>query len=487
VESTSGYVYDRAGRRTRAYREDGRYWNYGYNSRGEVTSAKKYGDDGDILPGLQFEYAFDGIGNRTTGKYGGDLNGANLQTITYTANDLNQYASIVTPGAVTVAGESDSTNSNGISVVSDGGSDAADRVEDFFAGEATATTASGPVWDSDVAINQTGETSGSGAVFHPKNTVSIPGGELSYDDDGNLTLDARWSYQWNDEGRLKLIETNSAADTAGVPFRKYEFLYDNMGRRVSRKSYSGSSYSQVLDRTDSFIWRGWTLVAEIRSDWSEELYFTQGLDLASSLTATGNVGSLLRKRGQDKYFDILATSGTACRAGASTASCRHDRSALLSRRFAARRAARLRATSSWARRIVWLTELRGVWGQSLKSSNQGTPNIQGERGLSPISSRGVVTPSDRRPASRSWQPGQSGVDRRSRIPWHPEVVPQRHEGSRASGNRSLRRAALKAHEFSSMPRSNRPRRSAKPRFADPLRLGPVLRRPGIPDPHRETA
>ena len=50
-----GYKHDGAGRRTRATRETGAYWAYGYNDRGEVTSAKKHLAAATPIPGHQFE------------------------------------------------------------------------------------------------------------------------------------------------------------------------------------------------------------------------------------------------------------------------------------------------------------------------------------------------------------------------------------------------------------------------------------------------
>jgi len=92
-----GYGYNAVGQRTRATRENGYYWQYNYNTRGEVTSAKKHqpgSGSGQVLGGLQFEYQYDAIGNRTLSKFGGDQNGGDLRTIQYTVNSHNQYLSV---------------------------------------------------------------------------------------------------------------------------------------------------------------------------------------------------------------------------------------------------------------------------------------------------------------------------------------------------------------------------------------------------------
>jgi hypothetical protein len=85
-------------RRTRATLADGSAWNYDYNDRSEVTGGKRYWGDFAPVAGQQFEFAYDHIGNRSTARFGGDTNGANLRVITYQTNNLNQYTSITTLG-----------------------------------------------------------------------------------------------------------------------------------------------------------------------------------------------------------------------------------------------------------------------------------------------------------------------------------------------------------------------------------------------------
>jgi hypothetical protein len=60
--------------------------------------------DGTPVPGQQFEYGFDDIGNRTSTKAGGDSLGASasLRSATYAANTLNQYTSRTVTNALDV-------------------------------------------------------------------------------------------------------------------------------------------------------------------------------------------------------------------------------------------------------------------------------------------------------------------------------------------------------------------------------------------------
>ena len=105
------YSYNSANQRTLRTEADGSYWRYGYDSLGQVTSGKKYWSDQIPVVGQQFEYAFDDIGNRTQTKAGGDENGANLRSASYSANALNQYTTRQFPGAVDVTGVALATDS----------------------------------------------------------------------------------------------------------------------------------------------------------------------------------------------------------------------------------------------------------------------------------------------------------------------------------------------------------------------------------------
>jgi len=99
VAARAGYLLDRTGRRTRLTREDGTHWVYGYNKLGEVTSARKHLPDGTVLKGQEFEYAYDGIGNRTTAKYGGGAGG--LRTISYAPDKENNTRKSTIPAFTT--------------------------------------------------------------------------------------------------------------------------------------------------------------------------------------------------------------------------------------------------------------------------------------------------------------------------------------------------------------------------------------------------
>ena len=140
VVSSRSYNYDAINRRTRATLEDNSMWNYGYDDRNELTSASREWSDQSPVSGQQYGYAYDNIGNRQSASYGGDTSGRNLQTINYSANSLNEYTNVATPGWQEVVGAAIASNN-----VTVNGS-LADRKLEYFHREASSTNGGGPVW-----------------------------------------------------------------------------------------------------------------------------------------------------------------------------------------------------------------------------------------------------------------------------------------------------------------------------------------------------
>jgi hypothetical protein len=79
-------------------REDGSYWSYVYNDRGELKSGKKYWADNSLVWGAQSEYTFDNIGNRSSSQSGGNQLSI-LRQSNFTNNALNQPLQRTVPGA----------------------------------------------------------------------------------------------------------------------------------------------------------------------------------------------------------------------------------------------------------------------------------------------------------------------------------------------------------------------------------------------------
>ena len=59
------YRYNDLNQRTRLTEDTGHFWDYGYDALGQVTASAKKQPGGAALPGFDFGYGFDSIGNRT--------------------------------------------------------------------------------------------------------------------------------------------------------------------------------------------------------------------------------------------------------------------------------------------------------------------------------------------------------------------------------------------------------------------------------------
>jgi len=295
--SSHSYQYNGANQRIRATLADGSYWEYGYDGLGQVTNAVKKWSDGSLVAGQQFSYGYDSIGNRTSAKSGGDANGLGLRTFSYTANSLNQYTQRTVPGTFDVIGTAESNATVTVN------NSSTFRRGTYFWKELAVTNTSAAQYPAvsvvgvknNVGTNQEDAvTTVTGYEFVPK-TPEV----YSYDLDGNLTGDGRWTYTWDAENRLTAMEslTNSPAASR----RKLEFSYDHQNRRTKKKTYVWNSQSSSYDPQSSllFVYDDWNLLAEINapdapnSPGVVHRTYTWGLDLSGSLQGAGGVGGLL--------------------------------------------------------------------------------------------------------------------------------------------------------------------------------------------------
>ena len=286
------YGYNSANQRTALTCADNSYWVYAYDSLGQVTSGKKYWTDGTPVAGQQFQYQFDTIGNRQTTDAGGDQNGANLRHAVYTpdAGGLNQYASRDVPGYVQTLGTA-SASAN-VSLWSTNSLYAlASRKGTYFRAELPVNNANGPVWAqlTNLALVPGGSSadvlsSAAGNLFVPKTAE-----QFTYDPDGNLLTDGRWTYTWDAENRLVAI----AANTSVGPLVSLKFGYDWKGRRIHKQVWPNATWSGNPTNDIEFVYDGWNLLAVLNSPSSVRQSFVWGLDLSGTEQGAGGVGGLL--------------------------------------------------------------------------------------------------------------------------------------------------------------------------------------------------
>lgn len=130
-----------------------------------------------------------------------------------------------------------------------------------------------------------------------------------YDRDGNLEWDARWTYEWDAENRLRSMTTKQRAIDGYVPELRLSFAYDAAGRRVRKKVEVKSGGVWTLKNDVRFVYDGWNLVAEVEyhsgasdapavgSGQGTRAYvrrsYVWGPDVTGTAEGAGGVGGLL--------------------------------------------------------------------------------------------------------------------------------------------------------------------------------------------------
>jgi len=284
IINSFSYQYNQANQRTRVDLADSSHWDYGYDNLGQVISGVKRVSDGTNVPGQQFGYNFDNIGNRTSAI-------VNSQNATYTANSLNQYTQRTVPGAVDVMG---TAKPDATVTVND---QPVTRKGDYFYKQLSVTNSTSSVNQPVQVVGAKGNTgpNGEDGVMQQNGHVFVPKDpeQFTYDDDGNLLRDGRWMYGWDGENRLVSMQTLDNL-VPSLTKQRLEFNYDSKGRRIQKKVFEWNPNLSTFELRDStlFVFDAWNCVAELSSSTLKSSY-VWGLDLSNSTNAAGGIGGLL--------------------------------------------------------------------------------------------------------------------------------------------------------------------------------------------------
>jgi YD repeat-containing protein len=277
------YKYNQANQRTQTTHADNSQWTYGYDELGQVTSGRKSWEDGSPVPGQQFRYDYDDIGNRTQTEAGGDALGGNLRLASYSVDNLNQYSQRTVPGTVDVIGIANALAS--VQVNTQTNLYRRGEYHQIALGYDNSSAAQYPqienwAWAAGVTNYQ------SGNLYIPKSPEVY-----AYDDDGNQTGDGRWTYLWDGENRLVGMDGSMSGPAGSV--KSLRFVYDDVGRRISKvvSNWTGSAWVKSDDLR--FVYDGFNLLAELNEAGTVLRSYTWGMDLSGTMQGAGGVGGLV--------------------------------------------------------------------------------------------------------------------------------------------------------------------------------------------------
>ncbi|HCE42360.1 MAG TPA: hypothetical protein DET40_02285 [Lentisphaeria bacterium] len=288
------YTYNNSDQRSKLTLADGSYWVYKYDLYGQVTAAHKYNAGGVLVPGQQFDYAFDTIGNRKVEKRNGG-------TFEYNANNVNQYLQRTVPGTISVSGSADVTAEVRIQQESNGSVFKPARTGKYYSKSFTLDNSSSPVEDMfNIFAVRFDQNQGKDIVAKQieKMFLAKTPELYTYDPDGNLLSDGRFTYTWDGENRLiSVTPILQVADS-----KKLDFSYDYMGRRVSKTVYSWVNNAWQVSKVEKYAWDGWNCIAKFNASNALLESYLWGEDLSGSLQGAGGVGGLLAVSGSSGTY-----------------------------------------------------------------------------------------------------------------------------------------------------------------------------------------
>jgi RHS repeat-associated protein len=156
----------------------------------------------------------------------------------------------------------------------------ADQKWEYFRKQVGTNNASAPQW---VGITVTaGQSNESGNLFVARNPENF-----TYDADGNLLSDGRWSYTWDANNRLIAMTNNTgiAAGACGMTF-----AYDYQGRRIQKTVWTNSGGPAYTYR---FVYDGWAPLAVLDANGNIVASMMWGNDLSGTNGGAAGVGGLL--------------------------------------------------------------------------------------------------------------------------------------------------------------------------------------------------
>jgi RHS repeat-associated protein len=254
------------------------YWDYAYDTLGQVTSGRKFRSDGVAFTGQHHQYVHDAIGNRTSTTTNG-------RAASYTSNAANQYTSRAVPDGVDIFGTAHPDATVTVNHL------ATTRQNDYFYRLLNFPNTTAARWE---AVTVRADLNGiltqtTGNIFLPRTPESY-----TYDWDGNLLTDGRFTYTYDGENRLTRMETRTGLPT-GLQRQRIDFRYDAFGRRFLKIvfNWTGSVWAEVS--RERYYYDGWHLAGRQGTSGGQATgqFYLWGTDVSGTMQGAGGVGGLL--------------------------------------------------------------------------------------------------------------------------------------------------------------------------------------------------
>ena len=263
---------------------DNTYWQYEYDRRHQLTSAHQYLPDGTQIPGCQFGYAYDEIGNTIKA---GPLAPDATPRYTFEANNLNFHVARIWSNKVELAG---TASTNARVTIND---HQCDRQGEDFRVTLTIDRSTAAI-ETNITVYAVDTNNivatASGTLYLPQSPETI-----SSTISGTTTAESRYTYTWNALDWLTSITSKDAFTNFHLAFDYY-----SDGRRARKRVYEIDGIATNLVREHHFYYDKWNLIQETQlSAFSTQVFsYVWGLDLAGQKTGkwgqtSGGINGLL--------------------------------------------------------------------------------------------------------------------------------------------------------------------------------------------------
>ncbi len=268
------YGYNAAHQRTALTNVAGNFWNFSYDTVGQLKSALGKESNGTNRLQEQLTYQYDPAGNLNV-RSNKDLGQ------TFVVNVLNELSNVTRTGTVTVAGATTSTNVSSVTVNGLGASLYADATFARAGFDPTNTIYAA------VASDPLGRTDTNTITANYPSPVSF-----TYDANGNLTSDGARTFVYDQENQLTSVTiTNSAAGTSA----KTDFVYDGLNRLRIKREWTWRSGSWGQTDEARYVYDGRRMVQELNQFNVPRVTYVRGVDLSGTLEGAGGIGGLLAR------------------------------------------------------------------------------------------------------------------------------------------------------------------------------------------------